>query len=285
MSRQTVLLTRDTWETETEIAAALARAYATSFWGAAWKELLAVRDPDGGVLRQYGTFDEDGNVFPETAALLRDLGLSADGPDWPLAVWERAAAGLLRVASGERVEPYWSLDRARDELRTFVSPVADGGFGGEILVLAEREEIVGFTAYACARGDEGRAVADKRFPTARLHVPIDDPSPRALSVRGLLEERCPGDVAFGIFLDHAVSEAQRGNGLGSRLFDERLGRLLELGADVIFGRTMVTAPRQYAGNYLARGLRPIAADGTDAFSRAKHYFAASRAELRPRAGK
>lgn len=280
-----VLLTRDTWETETNIVAALTRAYATSFWGAAWRELLAVRDQDGRVLRQYGTLDGDGRVFPETAALLRELGIPATGSEWPLRIWESAAAGLLWTASGERVEPYWSLDRARDELRTFVAPPENGGFDGEILVLAEHGTIVGFTAYACARGDAGRAVAFRRFPTERLHVPVDDPAPSFLSVRGLLEERFPGDQAFGIFLDHAVSEAYRGNGLGSRLFDERLSRLMELGADVVFGRTMVSAPRQYVGNYLARGLRPVAADGTDAFSRAKHYFVATRAELRSRAAK
>ena len=43
-----------------------------------------------------------------------------------------------------------------------------------------------------------------------------------------------------------------------------------------------TAPRQYRGNYLARGLTPIAADGTDEFSRAKHYFVARVGELTPR---
>ncbi|MEI6511533.1 MAG: hypothetical protein WCO25_05890 [Candidatus Uhrbacteria bacterium] len=108
----------------------------------------------------------------------------------------------------------------------------------------------------------------------------------AIVAQDPLEDRGLGELvefrAVGIFLDHAVSESERGNGFGSLLFDERLDRLVELGADVIFGRTMVTAPRQYAGNYLARGLRPIAADGTDEFSRQKHYFAAERADLRDR---
>ncbi len=280
MSQKTVLLISDNWDAEATLVVALVRAYATSFWGGTWKELLAVRDADGRVLRQFGTFDESGEVFPETRELLTREGISTHNRDWPMRLWELASAGLLQADTGEQIDPYWSLESAEHELRTFVTKGT--GYGGEILMLVESGEIVGFTAYACARGDDGRAVAHRRFPTQALYVPIDNLSPSRLSVRELLELQFSGDRAFGIFLDHAVSEVYRGNGLGSRLFDARLDRLLELGTDITFGRTMVTAPRQYVGNYLARGLRPIAADGTDAFSRAKHYFAADRCELHPR---
>lgn len=285
MAFRSTLMTHGNWNEQTVLAQALVRAYAMAFWGGTWKELLAVRDAGGQVVRQFGTFDELGNVFPETVEILARAGLSELDAGWPEALWTLADAGSLRMPDGTRIVPYWTLEGAERELLLFVSPTANGGFGGEILVIDDDGAIVGFTAYACARGDEGRAVAHKRFPVELLHVPADHPSPSRLSVLGLLEDRFPGDRSFGIFLDHAVSEAHRGNGLGSRLFDERLDRLVELGADVIFGRTMVTAPRQYAGNYLARGLTPVAGDGTDAFSRQKHYFAAEVSDLRPRAKK
>lgn len=282
MFQETVLLCESSWVVRLALVADLSVLYAKRCWASTWKELLAVRDADGQVLRQYGTVDEFGKVFPETAELLARQGMSSDDAGWPDRLWQLADEGALRDHDGATIVPYWSLDQSQAELHTFVKPAEQGGYGGEILVVLRDGKIVGFTAYACARGDTGRAVAHKRFPVERLHIPIDNPSPSLLSVKGLLEARYPGDLAFGIFLDHAVSESERGNGFGSLLFDARLDRLVELGADVIFGRTMVTAPRQYAGNYLARGLKPIAADGTDEFSRQKHYFVAERADLRVR---
>ncbi len=283
MNTQTlILIDRKNWAAQSSLVTALARAYATSFWGAAWKELLAVRDPSGRVLQQFGTFDERGVIFPETLPLIERTGISADDSTWPLRLWEAADGGELTTEEGERVSPYWTLAAAMQELHRFVAPREHNGYGGEILVIEQARVIVGFTAYACARSGVGRVVADRRFPTKRLHVPIECDEPTNLTVGELLANRYSGDLVFGTFLDHAVSEAYRGSGLGSHLFDARLNRLVELGADVVFGRTMVTAPRQYVGNYLARGLVPIAADGTDAFSRAKHYFAAARKEIRPR---
>lgn len=282
MSMETVLLSGSSWVVQTALVTDLSVMYAKRCWASTWMELLAVRDANGTVLRQYGTVDEFGKVFPETAELLARLGMSSDDAGWPDRLWELADAGALRDDDGATIVPYWSLDQSCAELHTFVKSAEQGGYGGEILVILRDGEIVGFTAYACARGDEGRAVAHRRFPVERLHIPIDNPSPSLLSVEGLLEALYPGDLAFGIFLDHAVSESERGKGFGSLLFDERLDRLVELGADVIFGRTMVTAPQQYKGNYLARGLVPIAADGTDEFSRKKHYFAVETGNLRPR---
>lgn len=282
MSMETVLLSGSSWVVQTALVVKLSITYSKRCWASTWKELLAVRDANGQALRQYGTVDEFGKVFPETAELLARQGMSSDDAGWPDRLWQLADAGALRDYDGATVVPYWSLDQSQAELHTFVKSAEQGGYGGEILVILRDGEIVGFTAYACARGDAGRAIAHRRFPVERLHLPIDNPLPSLLSVEGLLEARYPGDLAFGIFLDHAVSESDRGNGFGSLLFDARLDRLVELGADVIFGRTMVTAPRQYKGNYLARGLVPIAADGTDEFSRKKHYFAVEIGNLRPR---
>ncbi len=202
--------------------------------------------------------------------------------NWPMRVWTKASRGELVTSDGRKIEPYWSLESARQELKLFVTPVDQGGYGGEILVLTENSVILGFTAYTCHPGDLGRELARKRFPSSRLYVPIKSHTPMSMSVKDLLESYEPGDVRFGIFLDHAISGSVRGRGYGSKLFDVRLARLVELGVSVIFGRTMLTAPRQYRGNYLARGLTPIASDGTDEFSRAKHYFVARVGELTPR---
>lgn len=282
MSVNLILLDAAAWAERLPIAGALVRAYATGFWCGAWKELLAVRGPDGRVARQFGTVDGSGVPYGETRALLERTGISEANSAWPELLWEAAARGEVTDVDGSPVTPYWSLEEADRELSRFVLPPEEDGFGGEMLVAEEDGAVAGFTAYACAPGSLGRAVADRRFPTQRLHVPIDAPSPRALTVGGLLESLAPGEGRLGVFLDHAVSEARRGNGLGSRLFDARIDRLVERGADRVFGRTLVTAAPQYAGNYLARGLRPVAADGTDPFSGAKHYFLAERSELRPR---
>ncbi|MBI4257130.1 hypothetical protein HY626_03700 [Candidatus Uhrbacteria bacterium] len=282
---QTTLLTSENWTVQGHLVEELALAYAIEFWAGGWKELLAIRDESGNVLEQFGTWSDGHITYQETAVLLQSAGetlANTDAGSWPKRVWTKASRGELVTSDGRKIEPYWSLESARQELKLFVTPVDQGGYGGEILVLTESSSILGFTAYTCHPGDLGRNLARKRFPSSRLYVPLKSSSPTSMSVKELLESYEQGDVRFGIFLDHAISESVRGRGYGSKLFDVRLARLVELGANVIFGRTMLTAPRQYRGNYLARGLTPIAADGTDEFSRAKHYFAARAGELTPR---
>ena len=282
---QTTLLTSENWTVQGLLVEDLALAYAVEFWAGTWKELLAIRNEAGQVVEQFGTCDENQFTYPETQTLLMSAGespVSTNAGSWPMRVWAKASRGELITSDGRKIEPYWSLESARQELKMFVTPVDQGGYGGEILVLTDGSHILGFTAYTCHSGDLGRELARKRFHSSRLCIPIASRTPQDMSVKVLLESYEQGDVRFGIFLDHAVSESVRGNGYGSKLFDVRLERLVELGADIIFGRTMLTAPRQYRGNYLARGLTPIAADGTDEFSRAKHYFAARVDELKPR---
>ncbi|MCR4314218.1 MAG: hypothetical protein NUV84_03160 [Candidatus Uhrbacteria bacterium] len=288
---QTILLTSENWSRQGILVEELSSAYAIEFWAGTWKELLAIRDEAGNVLEQFGTWDEYGVTYLQTQVLLRSVG-EADvniyngrthtHSAWPKRVWTLACEGKFVTPDGRKVEPYWSLEAARQELKMFVTPVEQSGYGGEILVLSDGSAILGFTAYTCHSGDLARELARKRFPSSWLCVPLTSASPTSMSVKDLLESYEPGNVRFGIFLDHAVSESARGNGYGSKLFDVRLERLVELGADVLFGRTMLTAPRQYRGNYLACGLTPIAADGTDDFSRAKHYFAARMSDLTPR---
>ncbi|NQV89619.1 MAG: hypothetical protein HQ488_04825 [Parcubacteria group bacterium] len=280
---ESVLLTQGSWKRQREIVDALVLAYATQFWCGTWRELLAIRDADGCIEQQFGTFDQYGSIYPETQQLLELAGIGEDDPNWPNRLWALAESGELRTVDGRLVTPYWSLDSARQELLRFVTSTDSDGYGGELLVLVERSQIVGFTAYTCLRDADGRQVADKRFPVERLHIPIDSPEATQMCLGEYLKSQYGESLTLGIFLDHAVSEVYRGQRLGSRLFDERITRLLELGAEVILGRTILTSPRQYRGNYLARGLRPFAADGTDAFSLSKHYFCTEVSELTPRA--
>lgn len=286
---QTTLLTSENWTLQGLLINDLILAYAIEFWAGTWKELLAVRDEAGNVIEQFGTWDEYHVTYPRTRELLASIGEAPVNitsgrthSTWPKRVWTLACEGKFITPDGRKVEPYWSLETARKELKMFVTPVDQGGYGGEILVLTDGSTILGFTAYTCHLGDLGRELARKRFPSLRLYVPLSSSLSTSMSVKELLESYEPGNVRFGIFLDHAICESSRGNGYGSKLFDVRLERLVELGAEVIFGRTMLTAPRQYRGNYLARGLTPIASDGTDEFSRAKHYFVARASELAPR---
>lgn len=268
-----------TWNEHTEVVHALASAYSVDFWSQTWKELLAVRDSTGNILAQFGTVDMSSAIFPPTQRFLNQTGISSEDPDWPVKLWERAGEGDLLDDEGRPVTQYWSLDASLAELRKFVASVDDGGCGGEILVLMREDEVVGFTAFACLQGDVGRRTAHLRYPVENLYFPLDASEPMQTTIERVLGEMYPGDLKFGIFLDHAISQKHRGAGLGSRLFDARLERLLVLGAQVIFGRTQTTARPQYEGNYLARGLRPFAADVAN---RDKHYFAARSEELRSR---
>ncbi|MFA6160737.1 MAG: hypothetical protein WC766_01010 [Patescibacteria group bacterium] len=283
---ETVIITQKNWLNESKWIDALARAYATQFWGATWKELLAIRDSRGKVIKQFGTCDRDGDVYPETLELLDRVNVSAADSSWPEKIWKLANDGFLFTKKGQKVSPYWTIESAQKELRTYVSTQKGLGYGGEILLAVKNDAILGFTAYACGYGESGLAIAEKRFPTKRLYVPPEASTASSMTVKDLLSKYLSAnDYSIGVFLDHAVSEMARGQKLGSYLFDLRLNRLLEIGADIMFGRTMITQPPQYIGNYLARGFIPIAADGTDEFSRAKHYFVAKHDEIAQRASR
>lgn len=280
MDYHTRVLNGDTWREHEDVVHILAQAYSVDFWSQTWRELLAVRDPHGRIVQQFGTTDESGDVCQDTQTLLDQARISAQDAAWPLELWRRAGEGGLHDADGRPVTPYWSLDDSRAELSKFVAPLVEGGCAGEIMVLfSEQDEVAGFSAFTCLPGEAGRRVAHLRYPVDRLHMPVDNDEATATNLERILGDLFPGEGRFGIFLDHAISPKHRGGGLGSRLFDERLTRLLEMGAQVIFGRTQVTARPQYEGNYLKRGLRPFAGDPT---SRDKHYFCARAQELTPR---
>ena len=77
----------------------------------------------------------------------------------------------------------------------------------------------------------------------------------------------------------AVSDTYQGKGIGSQLFDFRIEALKNLGAKLITGRTILTSPAQYYGNYIKRGLKPIA---RDFFYPDKTIFAAKIEQSTPR---
>lgn len=275
-------VSRNDFRRDDAIVRQLMSAYAIDFWGGTWKELLVVRDEAGRVIEQFGTYDATGAIFQETQELLARTGISPLDADWPKRLWQKAGAGVLLTPQGRLIQPYWSYEQSGWELCQFVTSIEQGGFGGDLLVLMHDEQVIGFTAYTCAPGAVGRALARKRFPSTRFYHPIGSMMPTETTIERILASLYPGNCRLGIFLDHAVAESFRGHGFGSRLFDARIHDLLQQGADVLFGRTMTTAKPQYVGNYLARGLRPIAADGTDELSQSKHYFLATREELIPR---
>ena len=264
---QTEILRRE----ESTTFSALATEYATSFWAGAWKELLI--DSEG---NQYGTYGQDGEIYPETATLLSENNLTPFS-DWPVRLWQLAGEGKL-FQNGLPLRQFWSLERASEELLGFI---AEGptGYGGEILLLKDGSgQIAGFTAYTVGREPQtGRYLAQKRFPYQELVLPDSKP-PLATTLEELLNNLYP-EKKIGIYLDFAISENKRGRGLGSQLFDLRLNRLVELGTEVIVGRTIKTSPAQYYGNYLARGMTPIAYDPTNPD---KAVFAIKVDEIKPR---
>ncbi|OGD79422.1 hypothetical protein A2368_02230 [Candidatus Collierbacteria bacterium RIFOXYB1_FULL_49_13] len=218
----------------------LAMEYAVRYWSGTWKELLV--DNKGG---QYGTYDEQGQVFPDTVKILEENGVRAED-DWPMMLWQMAGRGDLMM-NGEPLSQYWTIESAAKVLREFVTGTDEGGYGGEILLLkADDGSILGFTAYTAPAGVElGLALTQRRFP---YESPVN--------LAWLLADVFPGKK-IGLFLDFAIAERVRGQGLGSKLFDARMVRLIELGAEVLVGRTIKTSPAQYYGNYIARGMKPI----------------------------
>jgi len=229
----------------------LSLEYATSFWAGTWKELLI--DEEG---IQYGTFNQDGEIYQETLMILKENGLDPDG-DWPVKLWERAGQGEIRLGE-KRLNQFWSIEKACQTLQDFISPIGEGGYGGEIMVIRDEEDkILGFTAYTVLDSAEGPRFIQRRFPYDRLMTVSGDQI--EITTEELISEMFP-EKRVGIFLDFAVCENSRGKGLGSQLFDARLERMSRLGAEVIIGRTIKTSPAQYFGNYTARGMEPIALD-------------------------
>ena len=266
-SARTEILRRE----EADTINALAVEYATSFWAGAWKELLI--DPAG---NQYGTYGQTGEIYPETVTLLSENNLLPFG-DWPVRLWQLAGEGKL-FRNGVPLKQFWSVERASEELLGFITE-SPTGYGGEILLLKDGSgQIAGFTAYTIGQElQTGRYLAQKRFPYQKLILP-NSKLPMTTTLEELLNSLYP-EKKIGIYLDFAISENKRGRGLGGQLFDLRLNRLVELGAEVIVGRTIKTSPAQYYGNYLARGMTPIAYDPTNPD---KAIFAVKVEEIKPR---
>jgi len=55
---KTILITENNWPFVSSWVAALTRTYATQFWGAVWKELLALRDSRGKVISEWSKIPE-----------------------------------------------------------------------------------------------------------------------------------------------------------------------------------------------------------------------------------
>lgn len=249
--------------------------YATDFWAGAWKELLV--DADG---NQYGTFDQNGQIYPETLAILKENKITPEN-GWPLKLWQLAGESKLLI-NGVKLNQYWSPKKAEDELKSFLKDVETGGFSGEILLLKDlNNDIVGFTAYTVGATPEiGSNLAQKRFPYEKLIVPGLDTAIE-ITLENLINKSFP-NMKVGLYLDFAISESQRGLGLGSSLFDQRIKNLIQLGADIIVGRTIKTSPAQYFGNYIARGMEQIAYDPTNPD---KAIFAVTKEGLKERDSK
>jgi GNAT superfamily N-acetyltransferase len=232
----------------------VALPYATDFWTGAWQELL--KDERG---KQFGAYDAQGKIWPETEALMRANRINLMDPNWPFLAWQLANQEEIFDENGDPLRPYWTLDEARQEIKAAVTAIDQGGFEGEMMDLRYGKRIVGFTAYTVAEGDLGYQLAQQRFTYDQLVV---NGSVQDLTLAELLRQRYP-DGNLGVFLDCAVSETERGRGIGSQLFDLRLQRMIDLGADIIVGRTTQLSPSQYRGNYLKRGMEPIAFDPKD----------------------
>lgn len=253
----------------------LAVKYATDFWAGAWKELLI--NSEG---KQYGTYDQNGNIYPETMTLLNENNIQPIG-SWPLTLWERVGQSQL-YSKGLLLKQYWTLEGAIDELQSFIKKPEENGFGGEIILLKnETNQIVGFTAYTVNENpSEGQYLVQKRFPYQRLIVAATNEQ-ESITLDSFLKRMFP-DRKIGIFLDFAISESERGKGLGSWLFDTRIDKMAKLGAEVFVGRTIKTSPAQYNGNYIARGMEPIAYDSENPD---KAIFAVTKENIKERGTK
>ncbi|MFA6602303.1 MAG: GNAT family N-acetyltransferase [Candidatus Shapirobacteria bacterium] len=233
----------------------LAILYATDLWAGAWKELLI--DAQG---NQFGTRDNDGNIYPDTRQIMEENLIGFDD-DWQLILWQLASQGSL-TRTGQPLRPFWTIDSATQALQEFINSSDQSGYNGEMMVLTDTENRpIGFTAYTVTKANNGPALVQKRFPYTDLLLPddISNQVTNPVSLEDLIAYLYP-KKRIGLYLDFAISEKRRGQGLGSQLFDKRIDRLLELGAEVIIGRTIKTSPAQYYGNYFARGMTPIAFD-------------------------
>ena len=225
----------------------LALEYATSFWAGKWKELLKAGN------RQYGTFDENGGIYPETLALAERYGVSTDNVDWPLTLWRMAGQDNLRDEIGNEIQQFWTMESAKAELSAFITGIQDGGFGGEIAIAVDdNQEIVAFTAYTVLENYD-EACNRRYHHDNRVNLIFESGDVSEQSLSDILHIHFSHVARLGIFLDHAVSEKFRGSHVGSALFDLRLENMFVIGAELIVGRTLKTEPAQFYGNYLKRG--------------------------------
>lgn len=225
--------------------------YATRAWSGSWQEFLKL--PGG---EKLGAIDpETGVIYPQTKKLLFANGIDiADlGPNWDLQVYKMASEGsLIDPASSQSIEPYWTMESARETLTNFLVPP----YLGEILIARTIDKkLVGFTAYTVGLA----RLAQKRFPYSKL---IFNDRTLSITTDQLLEGLYPEVQRWGIFLDFAIAPEFRGQGLSKPLFTQRLNRLIKLGAEAIAGRTIKTSPAQWR-NYTRVGLKPIALDPKD----------------------
>lgn len=250
------------YKLEPEKASDLSKAYASTFWTGAWKELLL--DEDG---KQYGSIDPTTKkIYPETEEILRINNIKPN-PGWVEYVWERAASGTLVDVKGRIINPYWTLEKAEKTLQTFVAPVSEGGYGGEIIVAkGPQGEFIGFAAYTVLPSTDGQSALNKRFPYTKLLTPDKAssfealPTPPNQKLLGrFIGDQYPG-LNIGIFLDLAVNPEWQDKKIGSSLFDVRLSQMVAEGAQVIVGRTTEDVPAQCSGNYLKRGMNIVARD-------------------------
>lgn len=249
----------------------LATKYATDFWAGVWEELLI--DETG---KQYGTYDQNGIIYPNTASLLMENKIKPINT-WPEELWKKAGESQI-FSKGKIVKQFWTLDSATKELNSFIENPDTEGYGGEIMLLEANDKIIGFTAYSVGTDPKiSRSLAQKRYPYQEL-INAKSKKIESISLESFLENKYPNNK-LGLFLDFAISETRRGEGFGSYLFDKRIDRLLDQGAEVIIGRTIKTSPAQYYGNYIARGMEPIAYDSKNPD---KAIFAVTRENIKQR---
>lgn len=238
----------------------LAIAYATDYWAGSWQELLI--EPNS--KKQFGTYDQNGDIYPDTQIVLNQNNIQSD-PGWPETLWQRAGARSIFI-DGIPLKQFWTTESATETLKEFINPVSENGYNGRIVTFKKDDNIIGFTAYTVAEPNTGAKLVAKRFPY------------QDLDLESIVRNRFPAQ-RVGVFLDFAISENYRGNGFGSKLFDIRLAEMIKDGAEVIIGRTIKTSPAQYYGNYIARGMEPIAVDPTNSD---KNIFAVKVNNIKPR---
>lgn len=225
--------------------------YATDFWVDVWEEFL--KSEDG---KQFGRFDATGAIYPQTAALMELNNIDTKNENWSKQAWNIAGMGKLLDINGQPVNQFWTLETARATLEDFIKPKEMNGYEGEILLYQSADEIMGFCAYTAGSIEDSATLFQKRFSydTLVINGTLVD-----ISTKELIEMLYPKEKV-GLCLDMGIPSTYRGQGLGSKLFDERLKRLSNKGVDVIGSRTTYDSKAQSIGNYEKVGMKPIAFD-------------------------